>query len=232
MKFSLFGDGQIAKYHKQAIKEFGGTIIGIYDPKYNDNIIFPKFFEADYIVICSPSNFHLEHTKLILSKGWGSKIIVEKPACLPWQYLIDNDDINVVLQLRYLNLPDKAEKVYVKMVRNKEYFQSWKGDPKNTGGLFYNLFIHYIDLANILGADFEGIVVSEGKQERRIDDFDIMSIDMQSLYNKMYQAIINGDGVKPKDIMYLHFIMNEFSRKYGYGKNGLNKLITIPSELL
>lgn len=230
MKFSLFGDGQIAQYHKQAIKEIGGEIIGIFDPKYTDNIIFTKFWRADYIVICSPSNFHLEHTKLALSEG--CKVIVEKPACLPWQYLIDNDDINVVLQLRYLNLPEKAKKVTVKMVRDKDYFQTWKGNPKNTGGLLYNLFIHYIDLANILGADFEGIVISEGKQERKIDDFDIMSINTQSLYNKMYQAIIEGKGIKPKDIMFLHFVMNEFSRKYGYGKNGLNKLIKIPNELL
>lgn len=230
MNFSFLGDGQIAKYHHQAIKEIGGTVIGIFDPKYTSNIVFTKFWDADYIVICSPSNLHLEYTKLALSHG--CKVIVEKPACLPWQYLIDNDDINVVLQLRYLNLPEKASKVNVRMVRNEDYFRTWKGNVRNTGGLLYNLFIHYIDLADILGADFEGIVTTEGKQERRIDDFDIMSVDTQSLYNKMYQDIIIGGGIKPKDIQYLHWILNRGSEIFGFGRNGLNKLITIPNELL
>jgi len=80
-----------------------------------------------------------------------------------------DEKINIVLQLRYLpNLPEKADLVSVRFVRDEAYFKSWKGDARNTGGLFYNLFIHYIDLAIMLGADFQGVVAEHGEQERFI----------------------------------------------------------------
>lgn len=228
MRFSLLGDGYIAQHHKRAI-ECVGKLVNVYDVKYGKP--FPKdFYETDYVVICTPSWTHREYTKQALS--FGSRVIVEKPMCLPWEQIIDDDDINIVLQYRYLPLPKTADKVSVKFVRDNKYFDSWKGDPKLTGGLLYNLFIHYIDLAILLGADFEGVVTSEGSQERKIDDFDILSVDNQSLYDNMYQEIVRGNGVKPKDIMYLHWQMSRHSELCGYGSNGLNTTIKIGHKLL
>ena len=233
LKFGLIGDGKISERHKVAVVNNGGQITEIYDPKYNNKKIKldKKFFEdKDYIIICSPSNFHRDHIKLALK--YNKKIIVEKPMVLPWESIIDDDKINVVLQLRWMDLPSRANLIKIIMVRDKDYFKSWKGDPKNTGGLFYNLFIHYIDLATIIGANFEGLVKPEGKQVRMIDDIDISKIDMDELYIKMYNDIVNHNkGVKPKDFFYLHWLLNRNSNIYGFGKDALNKYIYINNKL-
>lgn len=274
IKFALIGDGTIAKYHREAIKHVGGELICVVDPKYplmegssvgwiplikieELSSLYPM---PDYVIVCSPSNFHrLQIQKILALDNFNGQIICEKPAFLPWEQIIDSDRINIVLQLRYLpNLPKKADLVSVRFVRDESYFQSWKGDARNTGGLFFSLFIHYIDLANRLGADFEGIVFGEGDQERwvgtkwswtnglcsetqridpvkYIDDenkIDILNIDNQACYNRMYEAILSGNGIKPKDSFYLNWILNRNSEIFGYGRDGLNKTITIKNELI
>ena len=225
--FGLLGDGYIAQFHKKAIEHVGGKLINIYDPIKYDTKDF--IGNMEYMVICSPSNCHYGQVRQSLELGY--KVITEKPMCLPWEPLIDDDRINVVMQLRWLPLPDKANLVKVKMVRDKAYFESWKGDPKKTGGAYFHLFIHYIDLANQLGADFEGKIVSEGKQERWIDDLDILSFDTQDLYNRMYEDIIKGDGIKPRELYYLYWQLNRNSDMNGYGENLIGKKLYIENKL-
>lgn len=238
MRFVLIGDGYAAKYHRAAIKDLGGEILEVYDPKYEGhtperlNKILAKQQGASvgWIVICSPSHLHREHIEMALQSGY--RIIVEKPMVLPWEPIIDDDRISVVLQLRYLpNLPKKAKRVSVTMVRDETYFESWKGDARQTGGIFYNLFVHYIDLATQLGADFVGIVTRGGKQERKIDDMDILNVDMQAAYNAMYDDIVNGGGVKPKEMFYLNWLMNRYSNKNGYGRSIINVPVYIENQL-
>jgi hypothetical protein len=311
----MFGDGYAAQRHKEAIKHIGGELRWISDPtilhkvssiighsvldfkNVIDNetkaelIAAPPssyhFNSVDYIVIASPSYLHREQTKMALDNG--RKVICEKPICLPWEPMIDDDRINVCLQLRYIpNLPRKADLVRAVMVRDKAFFDTWKGDPRLAGGNLYEFFIHYIDLAIILGADFEGSVQSEGKQERQIcyykdfpeevkrisvfemqsrgfirggrineeligeyrydetkdeyiyslpahkgiETIDIMGVDQQSLYNLMYEDIIQGGGVKPKDIFYLIWVLNQNSTKYGFRKSGIEERIIIKKDLL
>jgi len=275
--FIMIGDGRIAQYHRKAIEHVGGKLAAVCDPaKYPGGMVLndgtPTAILTElperanwiwrngrgnpiYVVICSPSNFHREQLKFILNNlPSNTQIICEKPAFLPWEPPIDSERLNICLQLRYLpNLPEKADKIYVRFVRDELYFKSWKGDPKNTGGLFYSLFIHYIDLAQRLGADFEGAVKPEGTQERYIglkwswpedvwgeydrfvaeeDKIDILNIDMQTLYNRMYEDILNGGGIKPRDLFYLDWILKRNSELFGYGKNGLNRTIKIGHELL
>ena len=227
MKFGLIGDGKQARFHKTAIEYVGGDLVWIDDPVKG---LCRTGEWVNFAVICSPSQFHRPQAKGLLGK-LASQVIVEKPFCLPWEPLVDDDRINVVLQLRYLPLPKKAEKVYVRMVRDETYFQTWKGDPKNTGGVFFNLFIHYIDLAILLGADFEGLVIDIGEQVRKIDDLDILHIDMQGCYNRMYEAILEGKGTKPAELFYLHYIMEKVSKENGFGKNLIGKTVFILNRL-
>jgi len=307
MKFFLIGDGRVAQNHRRSIEHVGGEIITVIDPKNGDQ--FPQnhfhawkreFENTDYFVICSPSQYHRSQIKFILktmdSMCWEQQqIICEKPAFLPWEIPILDDRINIVLQLRYIeNLPSKADKIVAHFVRNEDYFKSWKGDPKSTGGLFYNLFIHFIDLSILLDAEFEGSVNSREKQSKqifvnfirekieyihRIDDprkkefesigksyrcpigtnryneksgdyeldlydesgiidgnwenvIDLANVDMQSCYNRMYEAILQGNGIKPEDLFYLNWVLQRNSEIFGYGKNGINKSIKIDKELL
>jgi len=192
----------------------------------------------DYIVICSPSYFHRQQIQVLLNLHPDIKIICEKPAFLPWEQIIDSDKVNIVLQLLYIkDMPKKADLIKTVFVRDEEYFKTWKGDARKTGGVFFNLFIHYISLAINLGADFEGIVLSKGKQEHTIWEnekciFDIGAISMQDAYNNMYESILNGNGIKPKDIFYLNWTLQRNSEIFGYGKNSINRPIEIGRELL
>lgn len=253
MKFALIGDGYISHFHREAIKSVGGELVRVYDPIYekqrNKKVkgakvwrggLDPKFFvNIDYVVICSPSHLHRQQLKYGLAYSRGNtQFIVEKPYRLPWEDKLDNDRVNVVLQLRYLpSLPEKAKKVRVVAVRDNQYFASWKGDARLTGGLLPMIFIHYIDLAQQLDADFEGIVVNEGLQQRDIYVTDTVKIDIfhadnQDLYNQLYQDVVTGGGIKPSDVEYLHWTMERNSDIYGYGKNGVGKRILIQRELL
>jgi len=269
LKFALIGDGAIARHHREAIKHVGGELICVVDPKYplkesssvgwiplikieELSSLYPM---PDYVVIASPSHLHRMQIKQILAlDNFSGQIICEKPAFLPWEPIVDSSRINIVLQLRYMpNLPKKADIVSVRFVRDEAYFRSWKGDARKTGGLFYNLFIHYIYLAQMLGADFEGTVTGHGEQERWIgveqcsvphpllshtsmveykDTIDILNIDNQACYNKLYEEVLAGNGIKPSCLFYLNWILNRNSEMFGYGLYALNKTITIKSELM
>ena len=236
IKFGLIGKGTISERHIKAIESIGGEIVQIYDP-FLSNLRFIEdlfMWDFDYTVICSPSNFHYDHIKLALKED--RKIIVEKPQQLPWQPIIDNDNINIVLQYNWLKtIPKKAERVEVTMVRDEKYFKSWKGQVVNTGGIFPLLFIHYIDLAIKLNATFSGLVTSSDvKQIRKIDDFDLNSINMDELYSKMYHDIVYNDkGIKPKDTMFLSWIMERAGWLYGHGYDILGKRVEFkPNDLV
>lgn len=235
MRFAMLGDGRQAQVHKEAIANIGGEVISIFDPKHGDVNLLPDFFErADYIVICSPS--HIHKRQVDYCKRYDVKMIVEKPYCLPHEKIEDDDNIFVCLQLRWMiNLPEKADRVQVAFRRNAEWFSSWKGDYFKTGGVFFNLFVHYIDLAMIMGADFEGMVDGEhtGPNHRRIDNIDILETTKSKfLYTYMYHDIVRGEGVHPQDIKRLHEVLSALSLKYGYGSETLGKLIKVSAEEL
>lgn len=234
-RFGLIGKGKISERHINAINEIGGELVQIYDPFLSNLQKIEDLFryDFDYTIICSPSNYHYEHTTLSLKNN--RKVIVEKPQQLSWQPIIDNDDINVVLQYNWLdNFPEKAELIKVVMVRDEKYFKSWKGNIQSTGGVFPLLFIHYLDLAIKLNAKFSGLVISEGKQIRQIDDFDLNSVDMNNLYAKMYHDIcFNKKGIKPKDTMFLNWLMEKAGLVYGHGYDILGKQIVFkPNDLI
>ena len=249
LKFFLIGDGRIAQYHKAAIKKLGGEIY-IYDPikylldKYRSLEIAIRNYNPDYAVICSPSYLHREQTKVALKHGY--KVIVEKPAVLPWETLIDDDRIHVVLQLRYLkNLPEKADLIITNFVRDEDYFKTWKGDNRLTGGIFYNLFVHYIDLAVMLNCKFEGTIASLGEQTKRICCIDkvtrellhlfaIERINMQDCYDLMYKdVVINKNHIKPRDTFYLNWVLDRCNWNYGLGNKNIigKKIFFDPNEL-
>jgi hypothetical protein len=235
IKFGLIGKGKISERHINAIKSIGGEIVQIYDPFMSNLAKVEDLFkwDFDYTVICSPSNYHYEHIKLALKNN--RKVIVEKPQQLSWQPQIDNDDINIVLQFNWLdNFPKNADLIKVIMVRDEKYFKSWKGNIQSTGGVFPLLFIHYLDLAIKLDARFSGLVIPEGKQIRQIDDFDLNSVDMDNLYLKMYHDICYNDkGIKPKDTMFLNWLMEKAGLVYGHGYDILGKQIEFkPNDLV
>lgn len=218
MRFGLIGDGKVAIRHRRAIDSVGGLVWWVYDPYICPDSKWSFEDKLDYIVIASPSDTHYHYTKLALK--FGHKVIVEKPICMPWEPLIDDDRINVCMQMRYMDLP-KADPylVQVEFRRDEHYRLSWKGDTLRTGGWFHMLYIHYIDLAMRLGVDFQGRVSDTGFPFRLVRgtvEYDLAKVDQQELYNRMYRDIVRGGGVKPKDMMLLHWLCSELAKIYGY----------------
>ena len=228
LNFGLIGDGRAAKRHREAIRRIGGDLVVVYDPiLYPRSTLGAEFFRGlKYAVICSPTQMHYEHIKTALKRG--VKVIVEKPMVLPWQPIIDNNDISVVMQLRWLKRFRNVDKIWLRAVRDNAYFESWRGDSEKNGGLFFNLFIHYIDLAMSYKAKFEALVSQEGVQERWIGDFDLLGVDMDTLYERMYRDIVFHDkGIKPADVAPLHWVLGKYSGKYGSGRDILDKKLVI-----
>jgi UDP-N-acetyl-2-amino-2-deoxyglucuronate dehydrogenase len=138
----------------------------------------------DYVSICSPNYLHDAHVRFALRIG--AEAICEKPLVInPWNIdaLRDiqseqNKKINTILQLRLhpsiVKLKekiDKEDKIYdVDLTyitsRGKWYDRSWKGDMIKSGGIIYNIGIHFFDMLLYLFGEVEKNIVHV-KEERR-----------------------------------------------------------------
>ena len=110
------------------------------DTRYND---------IDLVVVATPNYTHADICRAILATG--KKVLCEKPLTINEDYE-GLEDVNVVMQLRHnkrLNSYRPGEKnidIFVKTYREPSYFESWKGDARLSGGILYNMGIHYIDI--------------------------------------------------------------------------------------
>jgi len=75
--------------------------------------------------------------------------------------------------------------------------------------------------------DESGIIDGEYKLKLELE-----KIDMQKCYNLMYEDILSGGGIKPRDLFYLSWVLQRNSELFGYGKDATGKTIEIGRELL
>src|SRR3990167_6165931 len=158
MKYAVIGLGFIFPRHKEAIEKTGGEIILTCDIDETKKADFtswetmfdsPKFDTVDAVVICTPNYLHSSIARRALARG--KKVLCEKPLSIDG---VDGlEGVNTVLQLRYHPevIRAKALKPYsielrLNFKRGDDYFNGWKGDNSKSGGLLYNLGIHYFDL--------------------------------------------------------------------------------------
>ena len=181
MKYAVIGKGFIYPRHVKAIEDTGGEIILTCDidldknPDYTDwEYMFTteKFKEVDTVVIFTPNYLHHPITKKALEMG--KKVLCEKPLSINGTDGLEG--VNTVLQLRYspevLKLkeerPNKLD-IALKMKRGMDYWTGWKGNKEKSGGLIYNLGIHYVDLlVFLLGKPVE-ILETHGDNQRHFD---------------------------------------------------------------
>ena len=237
MTYSIIGQGYISKKHEQAIETSSSVfrkIVARCDPciEAEGLVTFEKAVElGDTIVICSPPEFHREQSLYALDKG--KRVLCEKPAWLPWEPPIEHDNFFVSMPLRFDHFgihgkEPNLDKVAVRMVRDEKYMNSWKGNGKKTGGPIHHLFIHYIDLAILNNIPFEGIVSMEGDPYRRMGDCQLPQINIERIFLQMYYEMDLGNGVRGKDLLYLHWVMGKAADEYGYEmKEMLDQVIII-----
>lgn len=143
-----------------------------YDIHYINSMAYLSDLPLDYVSICSPNHCHKDHIKAGLDLG--ADVICEKPLVTHKDDLNDlyeleqasGHKINAVLQLRLhpeiIRLKaelDPARRYSVAVnyhtPRGNWYGHSWKGQPKLSGGLLFNIGIHLFDLLLDLFGPYE-----------------------------------------------------------------------------
>lgn len=175
--FAIVGLGFIAPRHKQAIERVGGVVTMVCDiepEKYTDEWKGAEFVQdyrhidgVDYVTICTPNHLHLQMAQYFTAKG--IKVLVEKPPVISSDMIPVDNDIDVVLQLHHhpevIRLSKEVNdfhvgSVVVKVKRDQSYWDGWKGDELRSGGILFNLAVHYIELLIHLFGDKVQVIES------------------------------------------------------------------------
>lgn len=260
LTFGIIGLGFISERHLQAIDDIGGTVIAGCDidaakkHKLPQDAAFVKDyrkmidFEFNYAVIATPNDTHREMVEFFRDNHYAA--ICEKPLVIePSKYDFshrDNQDVFVMHQLRYM--PEIRSLIHkinqereagrridaefdIFIHRGQEYFNGWKGNPERSGGLLYNIGVHYIDLMVWLLKEYRRFEVW-GDNQRKIEgkiEFELADVKfriditapldnqirffricdeqinlnrrIERLHTESYHQIINGFGWSPRSIL-------------------------------
>jgi len=160
MQFSIIGTGFIFPSHVEAIRHVGGKIRDIVNTARGEEIWreMVKTTDADCIVILTPNDLHFEMVNAASEAG--KIVLCEKPLSLKSEELktlVNKKNIFTVLQLKYHPLIKEIKEemrnnsyyeieIDISVYRDEKYYQSWKGQKERSGGILFNLGIHYFDL--------------------------------------------------------------------------------------
>jgi len=157
--------------------------VGILDKFFPKCLFFNRFSQfkkefinlkkkISYTVILTPNHTHFNYIQFALSNG--SNVICEKPLVLSEYHLNKIEKlekkyqrkVHTILQLRTLNVVQKLKKKIHRSSRQYNininyitprghwYQNSWKGNPKKSGGVLFNIGIHLLDLLCYLFGDY------------------------------------------------------------------------------
>jgi UDP-N-acetyl-2-amino-2-deoxyglucuronate dehydrogenase len=162
MKFSIIGTGFILPAHVEAIRDIKGEIIDVVNDAHEKDA-WKKMVSttsADYIVILAPNDLHFEMAKAAADAG--KIVLCEKPLTIRLEdakVLAEKPNIFTVLQLRYHTDVEKMKKeiskssgkkndieMDISIYRDEKYHRGWKGQKERSGGVLFNLGVHYFDL--------------------------------------------------------------------------------------
>ena len=142
--------------------------------------------QIDCVAICSPNYLHDSHIRFALRSG--ADAICEKPLVVNVWNLdalkeIESDTgkkVNTILQLRLhpavIAMREQIQRekrdtrrevdlTYI-TARGRWYLQSWKGDPKKSGGVACNIGVHFYDMLHFLFGELEESVVHHASETR------------------------------------------------------------------
>lgn len=250
-KFGVIGLGFIFERHLEAIESIGGKIIIGCDideskkDKLPDDVLFTddwrKIRGVDYVVILTPNSLHWPMINYFAKQG--IKILVEKPPVISTDELLtlrNYDNIYTVLQLRHHPMifqwkqqvyKNREYEVEMKILvhRDEWYFRSWKNDKRRSGGLLFNIGIHYFDILVYLFGKPIRAELLEGNEKQAagyiyfknaVVDWELcltapmdnqqryiiingkkldLSRKFENLHTKVYENLLKGDGVNIKD---------------------------------
>ena len=166
-KFSFIGTGFIMPRHAEAVDYINGEVLDFVNESqgpeaWREVIKNPR---TDYVCILAPNDLHYEMA--VESLKLGKTVLCEKPLTIKSseaRSLQDLGKVFVVLQLRHhplvkeLREKIRGGKFYniemdISVYRDEEYYAGWKGMSNRSGGVLFNLGIHYFDLLMYLFGD-------------------------------------------------------------------------------
>jgi UDP-N-acetyl-2-amino-2-deoxyglucuronate dehydrogenase len=211
--FAVIGTGFIFPTHLKAINQIGGKIIDAVNLSHGENAWreMVKNTEADCIVILTPNDLHFEMAKF---SAENKKIVLcEKPLTIKSEdarALMNYPNIFTVCQLRYhpftkeLKSKIKESENYkiemdISVHRDKSYFESWKAQKERSGGILFNLGIHYFDLLLYLFGKPEKVSLESLEEPKIASGF---------LEGKNYKCNFKISTIEPKETQRRVFKIN------------------------
>jgi len=242
MKFGIIGSGFIFRKHVQAIYKVGGKIVDVVDSSHGPEAWkeMVKNPEIDSVVILTPNNLHFGMAKF--SAEQGKIVLCEKPLALRSEearILAEYQNIFTVCQLRYHPFTKKLKseikenqnyqiEIDISVHRDEDYWKSWKGVVDSSGGILFNLGIHYFDLllylfgeptevstkllihktaeGKISGKNYScnWRISAEAPKDNQYRLFKINGVNYdfssgENLHTFVYQDLLEGKGITPKE---------------------------------
>lgn len=229
---------------KEEKLDSGVEFYGSYNELKNKQV----YVNVDTVVICTPNWTHYELARVALEDG--KNVLCEKPAVISSEQLdglreaeaASRGELFFVHQLRtsqkLKELRDTLQtatqrqnvEVDLKMHRGDFYWEGWKGKEELSGGILFNIGVHYIDLLVWLFGEPEDVRVSERTDkkakvflrfEKAVCNFELdltvakdkqsrviritneklnLTRILESLHNKVYEQLIELKGTSVDDV--------------------------------
>lgn len=160
MNFTLLGSGFIMPRHAEAIVHVGGRIFDVVNTAHGEDRWKSAVTDhrTDCVVILAPNDLHVPMA--LMAAEHGKRVLCEKPLGIDAasvRSLLPYDQVFTVLQLHHHPLVQELKRqveaggtfdvdMNISVYRDEKYFASWKGDAARSGGVLFNLGIHYFDL--------------------------------------------------------------------------------------
>jgi len=231
MKFSIIGTGFILPSHIQAIRDTRGEIIDVVNDSRSSNAWkeMIRTTSADCVVILTPNHLHYE---MILESVKCKKIVLcEKPMVIKSEHcqdLISRGDIFTVLQLRHHPLVQKIKskikdkniiEMDISVYRDEKYYKGWKGQKEKSGGVLFNLGIHYFDLILYLFGQPKGL------KTHYLDDKTGKGIILGDNYTCNWQVSTDAEKESQKRVFKINGIDYNFSSKDNLSFENLHRFV-------
>lgn len=190
MTYAIIGLGFISKRHIDSIKETGGKLLMACDidpkkkiegiPFYEDYREMEKdkdWNKVECVVICTPNDLHTEISLWAAARY--KTVLCEKPFAISSKNLqpfLNDKNVYVVMQLRHhpvmgmIRMATEGDyesaELYVKVKRDASYWKGWKGEDSRSGGILFNLGVHYFDaLLQLFGTDWRILEKEIGERD-------------------------------------------------------------------